>query len=405
MRVLVSAVGTRGDVQPALALARELAARGAGVRLAIPPNFLAWAADLSLEARALGIEMRAPRGGTPLSPPTPEQLRQLGLDLIQGQFDVVTEAAEGCDAIVAAGAHQYAARSVAELRGIPCFSAVYAPVSLPTPELCPVAGPDQSWAGELSPEENRRRWAETQAAWNARALERVNQGRARLGLDPVDDVLSHILSTRTWLAADPTLGPAPATPGRGVWQPGAWLLPDHRPLPAKVEAFLDAGDPPIYLGFGSMPAAKDASRPLLEAARALGRRAILGQGWAELELVDAGRDCIAVGDLNHAAIFPRLAAVVHHGGAGTTTSAARAGLPQVLVPMSGDQPYWAWRVQQLGLGRSVEFRALSADSLAIALQEALEPEGVARARALADRIVPVGAARAARAILEASRLG
>ncbi|WP_344174587.1 glycosyltransferase, partial [Pilimelia columellifera] len=85
-------------------------------------------------------------------------------------------------------------------------------------------------------------------------------------------------------------------------------------------------------------------------ARTLGRRAVISRGWAELSLPDDGTDCIAIGEVNERALFPRVAAVVHHGGSGTTASAARCGVAQVVIPQMYDQYYWAQRVEQLGIG-------------------------------------------------------
>src|SRR5262249_47067348 len=157
----------------------------------------------------------------------------------------------------------------------------------------------------------------------------------------IEDVLRHVVTDHPWLATDATLAPSPSIPGMVIVQTGAWILADSSPLPSDLEAFLEAGEPPVYLGFGSMPLPEGTSRTLIEAARAAGRRAIVSQGWADLGLFDQAPDCIAIGDVNHQALFPRVAAVVHHGGAGTTLAAARAGAPQVLVPMFSDQPFWA----------------------------------------------------------------
>jgi vancomycin aglycone glucosyltransferase len=122
---------------------------------------------------------------------------------------------------------------------------------------------------------------------------------------------------------------------------------------------------------------------------------VLSRGWAELGLIDDADDAIAIGDVNQQALFPRVAAVVHHGGAGTTTTAARAGVPQVLVPMFSDQPYWGSRVRALGIGASVPRAELSVDSVASALHVALEPRVVDRAAALAGDVKGNGAAVAA----------
>lgn len=385
MRILISSVGTRGDVQPAIALALALRELDCEARLCVPPNFVAWAQNLWFEARPIGMEMRAPRPGEP--PPVIP-------DLIADQFDTVASAAEGCDLIVGAGVHQYAARSVAQLRGMPFIDAVYAPTSLPSPDLAP-AGPITGAASDIS-----GLWAESRRAWNSRSLERVNINRARLGLEPIDDVMGHILGDRVLLAADPLLGPAPATPSLEVVQTGAWLLEDVAPLDPRVEAFLDAGDPPIYLGLGSMPAPPATSSLLVEAARTVGRRIILAKGWAGLEPIEEATDCLTIDEVNQQHLFPRLAAVVHHGGAGTTTAAARAGVPQVITPMFSDQFYWGRRIGELGIGAAVAFAGLEVGTLSEALKLAVSPDIGAQARTVAEMIVSDGAAVAARRLIE-----
>jgi vancomycin aglycone glucosyltransferase len=220
----------------------------------------------------------------------------------------------------------------------------------------------------------------------------VNANRARLSLAPVDDVLGHILTDRSWLAADATLAPAPSTSGLRFMQTGAWILPDTSPLAPELEAFLDDGEPPVYVGFGSMPAVESTSRTLIDATRATGRRVILSQGWADLELIDDRPDCIAIGDVNQQALFLRVAAIVHRGGAGTTTAAARAGAAQVAVPMFSAQYYWGLRIRDLGIGTVAPFVGLTTDTLASALHEVLDPAVAARARVLAGNVTPDGAA-------------
>jgi len=399
MRALLVAVGTRGDVQPAIALALELRKLGHEVRMCISPNFVDWAKRLGIDARPMGVEMRMPaRSGG--APPmfTAEELRRLREsmpDLIADQFDTIGAAVDGCDVIVGANAHQYAGPSIAERAGIGCVTAVYAPNSLPSPDLAPPPPPGQP-AQPAAPTSIEERWHNTAKAWNERALERINRNRVRLGMQPIADVLEYVLTDHTWLAADPVLGPVPATPGRKVFQTGAWVLADRTPLPADLEAFLDGGEPPVLVGFGSMPADAPASSMLIGAARAAGRRVLVSRGWAGLDLIDNATDCMAVGDVSHDLLFPRLAAVVHHGGAGTTTTAARAGVPQVITPMGGDQFYWARRVVDLELGTTTAHSAMTQESLTTALRDALAPAVAIRARALAERIRWDGATNAAR---------
>src|SRR6185436_17216251 len=129
-------------------------------------------------------------------------------------------------------------------------------------------------------------------------------------------------------------------------------------------------------------------------------RSILSKGWAKLELFDDRSDCIAIGDINHDALFPRVAAVVHHGGAGTTTAAARAGVPQVVIPHIYDQFYWAQRMKKLNIGVCMSpIHELRPSMLTRALNSCLASGTRANARAIASRVECNGA-RAAAVLLD-----
>ncbi len=399
MQVLLSSIGSRGDVQPILALGLELRALGHHARLCVAPNFKEWIESYGLECTPIGPDLRRLTGGTvPGKPvlPSQERLQQLADESVRTQFQVIAAAARGCDLVVAAGALQIATRSIAEAHKIPYVFAAYCPAILPS-----LAYPPPKTGGHYSyalPEDaNRQLWAKNEEEFNARFGATLNAERARIGLGPVSTVQPHIFTDRPWLAADPALAPAVPTAGREVVQTGAWLLADETPLPGDVEDFLASGAPPIYLGLGSMRASEQTGRVLIEAARALGLRSILSQGWANLLPVDTGNDCLSIGDGNHDKLFPRVTAVVHHGGAGTTTAVARAGRPQVIIPHNYDQFYWAHRVRELGVGVSGPTRdELTVDVLVEALREALKPEVTTRAQALADRMELHGARIAAR---------
>jgi vancomycin aglycone glucosyltransferase len=249
---------------------------------------------------------------------------------------------------------------------------------------------------------NWERWELNARQYNDIFGPALNRHRVANGLPPVDNVRDYLHGDRPWLAADPVLAPWPQPAELGVVQTGAWILPDERPLPPDLEAFLDAGPPPVYAGFGSMRAPGDIARVAIEAIRAQGRRVLLARGWADLALVDDRDDCFAVGEVNQQALFGRVAAVVHHGGAGTTTTATRAGAPQVVVPQWGDQPYFAGRVADLGIGAAHAAQAPTTESLTAALGTALDPGTRARAKAVAATIRGDGTAVAAELLFAAT---
>lgn len=397
MRVLLSTIGSRGDVQPLVALGVALRDLGQEVRLCVPPDFRDWIESLGMPVTPIGPELGSTGKARPAAAlPTPEQRRQMMEGTVADQFETITAAARGCDVIVGATALQIAAPSVAEKLGIPYVFAAYCPNVLPSPHHAP---PVLGLLGDRpapAAADCRDLWDQDARRWNEMWGSLLNSHRASLGLAPIEDVRGYVLTGRPWLAADPTLAPWPDSAGLAVFQPGAWILADDRPLSPELEAFLDEGEPPVYFGFGSMRAAEDLSRVMIDSARALGRRAIVSRGWAGLSLVDGEPDCLAVGEVNQQALFPRVAAVVHHGGAGTTTVAARAGSPQVVIPQMYDQHYWSRRVHDLGIGTAHAPGAPAASSLTNALQSVLQPAVAARARSVATAVRADGAQVAAR---------
>ena len=398
MQVLLSSIGSRGDIQPLLALALELQIQGHRARLCVPPNFKEWVEAYGLECVPIGPDLKKMTGGSvPDKPvlPSKEQLQQLAVQTVRVQFQVITEAARGCDLIVAATALQIAAHSIAEAQKIPYIFAAYCPAVLPSLNYPPPkTGGQHSFF--LPQDANRQLWKENEDEFNQRFGSTLNEERAKIGLAPVSSVRDHMFTQNPWLAADGTLAPAFPYEDMQVVQSGAWLLKDQTPLPDELEEFLAGGEAPIYLGFGSMRAAEQTGHTLIKAVRALGLRCILSQGWANLTPVDAGEDCFSIGDINHEKLLPRVAAIVHHGGAGTTTAAARAGITQVIIPHNYDQFYWAHRVQQLGIGISGPLRDdLNADNLAEAVRACLHPDLKTNARSLAEKIELHGARLAA----------
>jgi vancomycin aglycone glucosyltransferase len=399
VRVLLSTYGGRGDVEPLVALAVRLRERGAQVRVCAPPDWAERLAQSGVPLVPLGPPVRPLVHGA--TRPSVTEVPRRAAELIAEQFDRLPAAAEGCDALVATGLFPVAAsvQSVAEKLGIRYVFAAYCPIFLPSPHRRPQPLPGRP----LPPDVTDPRVLNDLDIQNYRALfgGALNTHRASIGLPPVDNVRDHVITDRPWLAADPVLAPWQEPADLDVVQTGAWSLPDERPLPAGLEAFLDAGPPPVYVGFGSMPAPEDIARVAIEAIRAQGRRALFARGWADLAPIDHPDDCFAVGEVNQQALFRRVAAVVHHGGAGTTTTAAGAGAPQVVVPQMADQPYFAGRVADLGIGAAHDGPSPTTESLSTALSTALAPETRARAKAVAGTIRTDGATVAARLLLDA----
>jgi UDP:flavonoid glycosyltransferase YjiC (YdhE family) len=155
-------------------------------------------------------------------------------------------------------------------------------------------------------------------------------------------------------------------------------------------AFLAAGAPPVYIGFGSMAnrSPQKVAHLVPEALELSGQRGILAAGWGGLAQANLPDHIFALDAIPHAWLFPRVAAVVHHGGAGTTAAGFRAGVPSILVPFTGDQPFWARRVTELGVGpQPIPRRKLTAERLASAIAAATTDQNMrARAAALGERI-------------------
>ncbi|NUW32263.1 glycosyltransferase family 1 protein [Nonomuraea sp. SMC257] len=402
MRVLLSTYGSRGDVEPVAGLAVRLRELGAEVRVCAPPD-----EEFARRLAGVGVPMvpvgRSARALTTSAPSAPAGLPQRAAEVIAGQLDAVTAAAEGCDAMVVTGMMPAAAgaRSVAEKLGIPSVSVTFQQLTLPSPHHRPLAYPGRPLPPEVT--DSRVLWDLDAQSINALFGEALNTNRASIGLPPVDNVRDYVIGDRPWLATDPTLDPWLGSPDLDVVQTGPWILPDERPLPAELTAFLEAGAPPVYVGFGSMPMREstDVAQVAVEAIRAQGRRAVMARGWAGLSLDGDRDDCFVVGEVNQQELFGRVAAVVHHGGAGTTTTAARAGTPQVVVPQLADQPYWAGRVAELGIGAAHDGPVPTFASLSAALATALAPETRARAAAVAGAIRTDGTTVAARLLLDA----
>lgn len=393
MRVLLYTFGSRGDIEPLLALALELQNQGAEALVCAPPDFTELLTAAGVPMVPTGPSVREL---VHVQKATHKDAPALAADLVASQFETL-ETARTCDAIVATGLMPAGMRSIAELVEVPYRCVMFTPQVLPSPDYRPLPRP-----GKPFPEDE----TDNQVLWDLDAEKvqvlygpALNEHRKARGLAPIDNVRDHTFTRTPWLASDPMLSPLHAHPGFDVVQTGAWIVPDERPLTPDLEAFLDSGSPPVYVGFGSVTAPEGAAEVAIEAIRTHGRRVLIGSGWAGLTTADP--DCFVIGEVNQQALFPRVAAVVHHGGAGTTTTAARAGAPQVVIPQIVDQPYWAGRAADLGIGVAHHDQTPTVHSLTAALRLVLNPETRTRAIAVAGTIRTDGAATAARTLLGA----
>ncbi|MEV6549834.1 glycosyltransferase [Streptomyces sp. NPDC051597] len=409
MRVLLVAYGSRGDVEPMLALGAALRACGVQVQVCAPPEFVEPREGGGTPVVAFGQSLRAMAADVVTRTAGDRQAQGLSgcvAGMVAATYDsvAVATAMDGCDVVVAAGPIPVAAaaRAVAEKLGVPYVFATYSPAHLPWPRHRPLAWP--GWPLPPEATDDRVLWDLNGERVNALFGEGINTQRAAIGLPPVDDVRDHVLTGRPLLAADATLSPGPRPAGLDVVQTGAWIRPDNRPLPTDVDAFLKAGTPPVYVDFGTMPArdgdARGTARAAVQAIRAQGRRVVIGRGWPDLAVTDGQGDCFAVDEANLQALFTRSAVVVHQGDAGTTTTAALAGVPQVVVPQTADQAYWASRVADLGIGAAHDGPRLTYASLSVALRTVLNPGTRARADAMAVAIRTDGATVAGRLLRE-----
>jgi vancomycin aglycone glucosyltransferase len=400
MRVLLTTFGSRGDVQPVLALAVALRALGADARVCAPPDdeftTLFAAADVpwvpAFTAVRKYVSLMSPTGVV-LS------LQDVAAKIMTAQYEAISAAAkDGCDLVLATGLFPSVAASqcVAEKLGAHFAYATYSPIFLPSQYRRPFEYPNHPHlpAGETDIQVLWKKDAEVMDSLFGVTL---NALRASIGLPQVNNVRDYVHTQAPILAADPVLAPWQRPATLDVEQTGAWMLPDARPLPSALLTFLDTGAPPVYVGFGSVPVSKDFAKIVIDVLRAQRQRILLSRGWAALTLEDSHEDCFVVGEINHQVLFPRVAAVIHHGGAGTTTAAAQAGCPQVVLPLIVDQPYWAGRVCNLGIGTAENVQTMTTESLSAAIHASLRKGE--RAREIAKTIQSDGAMRSAQMLL------
>jgi UDP:flavonoid glycosyltransferase YjiC (YdhE family) len=407
MRILVVADGTRGDVQPMQVLASMLKNEGHRLTVAAPPGMRATIESaqlpfvpLALDTGAMMSELSAavvagPRAVLRAAP-------RFLVGSLDSQMAVLPELVRDADFVLCGGIH-VAISSLAERYDVPWRWVVFSVTALPSSWHPPMVLP----IGRAPRAVNWLAWHLSRALLNRALREPLNAHRARLGLPALHDVAAALQCPNPIVAIDPELAPlAPDMQHHDVV--GHLDAGAGDELPDELERFLADGAPPVYVGFGSMtdPDPAATTRQVIEAAQRASCRVILSRGWAGLGAQPLPPGCLAVGPVSHSRLLPRVAAIVHHGGAGTTAAAARAGVPQLIMPHLADQYHYAAHVHALGVGaRPLRRAALRADTLGRRLQTLLHDEAMReRARALAARIAarpPL--ARASRLLTTAPR--
>jgi UDP:flavonoid glycosyltransferase YjiC (YdhE family) len=398
MKFVLAGHGTRGDVEPCAAVGRELLRRGHEVRMAVPPDVVGFVEAAGLAAVACGLDTQA----------TMDAHRDFWRDLF-GNFwrprdlitvwrasweptfqawgemsTTLTSLAEGADLIFTGMVLDSVAANVAEYYDIPLATLDHLPLRS---------------NGQLVPflPAALGRSTMTVVEWLVwRVWKKAEDAQRReLGLPKATGPGSRRIAERGSLeiqAYDEVCFPGLAAEW-AKWdgqRPFVGALTMELPTDAddEVASWIAAGTPPIYFGFGSMPAESPADTlAMIGAACAqLGERALVCAGWTDFSHLPHFEHVKVVAAVNHAAIFPACRAVVHHGGAGTTAAGLRAGVPTLILWMLGDQPLFGSVVKRLKVGAARRFSSTTRESLVADLRTILAPQYVTRARDVGTRM-------------------
>ena len=400
MRIVLIAMGTRGDVQPMVVLAAELRRRGHEVVLGASPNLVNFAVQAGVDARAVGPDFHAflqsAEGQTLLASRKATELTSGVANLVRIHLEQshreLLQVVDGAEMIVASLLLTEHAASIAEAKRIPMVLIQFAPFG--RTRHYPAFPLTTRHLGGLL---NLLTWTLLdRIVWKAIACD-VNRVRSWLGLPAVRARLSNRMEGKSVLQIQAFSAKiVPGISDYGVNQPiVGFFVPsegDRRAfgesaLDPELESWLAAGQAPAYFGFGSMPISGLAAcvQMIERVTQRLGLRSLVSTGWSDLNGCSRSNgDLRVVGVLDHGAVLPRCRVAIHHGGAGTTAASVSAGLPTFVCSLTADQPFWGAQMERLGAGAHIRFAELDAAGLEHALRRLLRPEATARARALAD---------------------
>jgi len=377
MKIVLSTFGSRGDVQPMLALSLALQAKGHAVLLAAPPEKAAWANALGCPFHPLGSSVTAFSDKLENAHSLRAAMRFLAFlrKEIPIQFEVLPQIIAGADLVIGSSL-VFALPSVAEAMGITYRYIAFTPQLLPSGHH-----PFPAFKHQRFPKwYNRITWRTAELLDRFNFTRLINHRRRKLGLRPVADAWRSIMGHHVLVASDKIISEVPPDVVAPPFKQTGYMhlrQPDHN-FP-ELAAFLEAKPPPVYAGFGSMPKnTQIRSLPMIaNAIRSCGRRAVVGRFWDAPGKFSHADDILFVRKYPHLDLFPHMAAVIHHGGAGTTASCAISGVPQIIVPHVLDQYYWGHQVYKAGLGpRPIWYSKLTGRKLAAAIQTCLSNAGM-----------------------------
>lgn len=389
MKITIFAAGSRGDIQPCIALSSGLQAAGYDVRLAAPEDFAGFIQQHAvglyplrgdvqqIMASDTGRKFMETGGANPLK--SIRAVRKMIAPVVMQMAEDAYAACRDADAMICLGVFGAFGHAIAEALRIPIINIE------PTPLLPTRAFPAPSWPlqrnlGGLHNYIAGLLMLQVVWLWHRPFVKAFRQ---RLGLPAYAAASFHrtLAATPMLGAYSPSIIPHPADWPDSVHVTGCFFLEqaaDWQPS-SELKAFLEAGDPPVYFGFGSMTGRNPErlARLILEALAKSGQRGLLLTGWGGLRAEAVPDNVFVIDAAPHSWLFPRMAAVVHHGGAGTTAEGLRAGAPTVIVPFVFDQPFWGARIKALGLGPApIPQKELTADRLANAIRIAVTDPGM-----------------------------
>ncbi len=395
MNIALTTIGSTGDLQPFLALALGLQRTGHRVRVCSHDLFAGHFEKAGVDYASVGASLdegRWRRTWTKLDAAGDNILRQvevlvdeLFLEEAPRHFRDCLEAMRGFD--VAVCHHGDLLGQEAALRlGLPWAGVLLCPGAVPTPRNPPLHAPD------LGPIGNRLQWMVGRLAMR-KIQRRVSASLREIGgMRPDMSVSESFSPGLNLLAASATLARVPPDLPKSFVTTGYWFLqePAYTP-PAELAAFLAAGPPPVVISFGSMggEGGEQTARLLVEAGQLCGQRLIIQRGFGRIATDDAPPERVFFADFTpHDYLFPQASCVVHHGGAGTTAAAARAGRPSVVVPHLADQMYWAHTLRRAGIApKPLRRTRLTAARLAERIRTVLAtPEMHTRAKVIGERL-------------------